>query len=432
MSGFDPAKENDQGRRNEARLSRFAPHVRAREAEIADLVQRLQARDGAMGALSCGETSSLEEVRETLAPRTTLVEYYVSAHGTIAFVVDGRGARVVRLPAGHDELSDHLARVRFQVEKWGYGDEYVRDRGPALRASLDHALATLRERVWDPLDVRDERVVVVPHGPLHSLPFAALATADGGHLVDRHVFSFLPSASARRYLGSPRPGGPGSPADARVLAVGVGDASIPHVDGEVTRVRSAFRRGRVLRGQQATRERFRRAAPAADVIHVATHGVFREDDPHFSALRLADGWMSLYDFYGLDLTADLVCVSACQSGRNWVGGGDEMVGLARGFLHAGASTLIVSLWPVQDESTARLMECLYGGIRQGQPAEEALRAAMIHVREESPHPYHWAPFVLIGRGGPVGRGDSGAPVVPASINPRKGTSVKHPPTARKT
>jgi CHAT domain-containing protein len=140
------------------------------------------------------------------------------------------------------------------------------------------------------------------------------------------------------------------------------------------------------------------------VIHLATHGVFREDDPHFSALRLADGWMSLYDFYGLRVKADLVCVSACQSGRNWVGAGDELVGLARGFLHAGASTLVVSLWPVQDDSTARLMEIFYRGIRGGMEVEHALRNAMLEVREESPHPYHWAPFVLIGRGGPVGAG----------------------------
>ncbi len=436
LSGFDPSGDGGQGRRNESRLARFAPRVRAREAEIADLVQRLQARDSALGALACGETSSLEEVRAGLEPDCTLVEYYVSAHGTLAFVLDRRDARVVRLPVTREELSGWLARVRFQLEKWGYGDAYVRDRGPALRASLDHVLATLRQKLWDPLEVRDERVLVVPHGPLHSLPFAALATDDGGHLVERHVFSFLPSASARRYLETNGRGA--SPRDARVLAVGVGDETIPHVDGEVARVRARFRRGRVLRGPRATRDRFRREAAEADVIHVATHGVFREDDPHFSALRLADGWMSLYDFYGLDLHADLVCVSACQSGRNWAGGGDEMVGLARGFLHAGASTLIVSLWPVQDESTARLMERLYGELRAGRPAEEALRTAMLHVREDRPHPYHWAPFVLIGRGGALGGGgsrdgDSVRPGRPASIRSNVAGSVKGqpPPKARR-
>jgi CHAT domain-containing protein len=161
-------------------------------------------------------------------------------------------------------------------------------------------------------------------------------------------------------------------------------------------VSEAFASAEVLAGDQATREAFVRASAGADVIHVATHGLFREDDPQFSALRLADGWMSLYDLYELRTRAALVCLSACQSGRSWVGGGDELIGLARGFLHAGASSLIVSLWPVQDASTADLMSDLHSRHQAGAVPAAALSESMLALRETHPHPYHWAPFVCIG------------------------------------
>ncbi|MEZ5064123.1 MAG: CHAT domain-containing tetratricopeptide repeat protein [bacterium] len=400
LSGFTPRMEGGDGRRDERRLARTTVEVRDREQRIADVMSRLRRLDAGFGALTCGETSTLPDVRERLAAHETLVEYYVSAEETLAFVVTRGDARVVRLPTDRARLVDSMTRLRFQLEKHGYGDAYVHARADVLRAALDHHLRSLAATLWEPLEVETERVIVVPHGPLHSLPFAALVRPDGTALLDHHEITFLPSASAGRLLDRRRLR-PARNEPPRVLAVGVGDESIPRVEEEVDRVRRRFRRGRLLRAGRATRARFRAEAATADVVHVATHGVFREDDPHFSALRLADGWMSLYDLYGLELAADLVCLSACQSGRSWTGGGDELVGLARGFLHAGASTLVVSLWPVRDDSTARLMDTFYESLAGGARAETALRTAMRELRAERPDPYHWAPFVLIGRGGPV-------------------------------
>ena len=398
LSGFRP--DPGGGRRDESRRPRRSAELRRREEEIADVVQRLQGRDARLGALAAGETVGLAEVQRDLPADTTLLEYYVTDHATLAFVVDREEARAVRLDVTRGEISSELSGLRFQLEKWGYGDRYVRARERTLGSSLESRLRRLGEKLWDPLEIQSSRVQIVPHGALHSLPFHALVDPAGRPLVEERLVTYVPSASARRYLGH----GPARPAlsspEARVLAVAVGDSSVPQVEAEARRVRRLFRRGRILRGPRATRERFREAAAEADVIHVATHGVFREDDPHFSALRLTDGWMSLYDFYGLRLGAQLVCLSACQSGRSWIGAGDELVGLSRGFFHAGAATLVVSLWPVHDDSTARLMELFYQGLRGRKPPEEALRAAMLNLRESQPHPYHWAPFQLIGRGSP--------------------------------
>jgi CHAT domain-containing protein len=99
----------------------------------------------------------------------------------------------------------------------------------------------------------------------------------------------------------------------------------------------------------------------------------------------------------LDLEGALVTLSACESGRAEVFGGDELIGLSRAFLGVGASTLVVSLWVVQDETTAELMESYYGRLRGGAGAAEALRGAQLEIKAEWSHPYYWAPFVLVGR-----------------------------------
>jgi hypothetical protein len=396
LSGF--GRDGPGQRRAFRRVTGVAAEIRARENELTELMRRLERRNARLGALACGETVTLEEARAELPPDATLVEFFLSPRGTWAFVLD-RDARAVRLPVSLDEVTRRVGRLRFHLEKGCFGRAYTRGRAEAWREATDHHLRFLAERLWKPLGVREGRVVVVPHGPLHSLPFAALPLDDGSCVVDRHVLSHLPSASSRRYLTRSAADARAPTRDIRVLAVEVTDERIPETRREIDEVRRTFRRGATLRGPKATAEGFRQAVQGADVIHIATHGLFRGDDPAFSALRFADGWMSLPEIYGLRLPAKLVCLSACQSGRNWVGEGDELVGLTRGFLHAGAGSLLVSLWPVDDASTADLMIRFYRGLRQGRVVDETLGDAMRELRREHPHPYYWAPFLLVGGAG---------------------------------
>jgi hypothetical protein len=360
---------------------------------MVETVRRLQRRNARLGALVVGETASLAETRARLDPDTTLVEYFLGRERGWAFVVTGAGTRVVPLAVGQDEAERRIAQLRFQIEKMAYGEEYAGGRAALLERGLARHLTFLADAVWEPLKLRPGRVLLVPHGALHALPFAALPVEGGGQVLDSWTLSQLPSASARRYL---RPPSGRDPKDVRLLSVEVGDRSIPAVRREVRAVRKEFPGGPALSRESATRDGFRREARRADVIHVATHGLFRGDDPTFSALRMADGWMTLHDVYGLKLKADLVCLSACQTGRHRIAAGDELVGLSRGFFYAGASALLASLWPVPDGSTADLMTAFYRALRAGDGPETALRAAMTEARRRHPHPYHWAPFVLIG------------------------------------
>jgi hypothetical protein len=150
------------------------------------------------------------------------------------------------------------------------------------------------------------------------------------------------------------------------LLVGVSDAALPHIDGEVAALRNLFDSAVVLAGEAATERAFRRCAPDAEVIHLASHAVFRQDNPLFSTIKLADGWLSLNDLYSMRLRVWLVALSACETGVNDVLAGDELVGLARGFFQAGAGSVVVSLWAVNDASTARLMQRFYGHLESGQ------------------------------------------------------------------
>src|SRR5439155_10065085 len=125
----------------------------------------------------------------------------------------------------------------------------------------------------------------------------------------------------------------------------------------------------------ATRAAVLSSASHHGVLHLAAHGEARLDNPTFGHLRLADGQLSMVDVFNLHLQGALVTLSACETGRSVVAGGDELIGLSRGFLYAGATTLVQSLWRVEDGSTACLMAHFYGALQDGRPKGAALREA---------------------------------------------------------
>ena len=116
----------------------------------------------------------------------------------------------------------------------------------------------------------------------------------------------------------------------------------------------------------------------------------------FSSFKLADGWLTAIDLFSMSCQTNLVTLSGCQSGLSEVTGSDDLLGLMRGFLYAGARSLLLSLWNVNDESTAALMVRFYQEWQKGAAKSTALRSAMLSVREQHPNPFYWAPFLLVG------------------------------------
>ena len=152
-------------------------------------------------------------------------------------------------------------------------------------------------------------------------------------------------------------------------------------------------------GEEATEDVFEpRTREQMPVHHIASHGYFRQDNPMFSSIRLGDSHLSLYDMAHLQLPAEMIVLSGCATGLNVVTPGDELMGLVRGLLQAGAQSLVLSLWDVHDESTKDFMVAFYTRPFQGETKARAMQAAMAELRERYPHPYYWAPFSLIGKG----------------------------------
>jgi CHAT domain-containing protein len=185
------------------------------------------------------------------------------------------------------------------------------------------------------------------------------------------------------------------------LLMGVSDASTPYITDEIQAVAAAVPASRVFLGAEATHERLRTLGPTSRFIHIATHGIFRRDNPMFSSINLGNGPLSLFDLYDLDLSAELVTLSGCSTGVNAVIGGDEVVGLVRGLLYSGARSVLLTLWDAYDRSTATFMRAFYTALQASGSKSMAFQQAMRGLRDEYPHPFYWAPFVLVGPDGPL-------------------------------
>ncbi|MGH2542629.1 MAG: CHAT domain-containing protein, partial [Ardenticatenaceae bacterium] len=161
----------------------------------------------------------------------------------------------------------------------------------------------------------------------------------------------------------------------------------------------------ILEGAQVTREGLFDAMRAATVLHVAAHGAHRVDAPHLSYIQLEDGRLTAGDLFQRTLSASLITLSACDSGQAVIQVGDDPVGLARGFLAAGARSVLVSLWQLEDNCALALMRRFYEKLADGAPKAGALRSAQLSWLQEADgrfrHPFYWGGLQLVGDVGPL-------------------------------
>jgi CHAT domain-containing protein len=213
------------------------------------------------------------------------------------------------------------------------------------------------------------------------------------YLIEKFEISYLPASSLLRYCRTAEKGNGG------VLALGYSsDGRLPHAAEEAETIAGSWQ-GQLLVEESATLTNLQKNAAHFRVLHLATHGEFRPDNPLFSGLMLADGWLTTLDIFDLRLQASLVTLSACQTGRSVVGGGDELLGLLRAFLAAGAASLVSTFWAVEDSTTAALMQAFYQALAAGRTKGAALREAQLKFIDK--HPYFWSPFFLSGDTGPL-------------------------------
>jgi CHAT domain-containing protein len=374
-------------------VARLTEAVTQREQQLARLLKQWQAPDLAATPRNPVWVATPAQVQTTLSPDTILLEFYTAGEDMIVFGLTEDELWTQRLPASCSELDRALAQLRFQINKFNYGPVYRQRHAASLQQGAQAILRRLYEVLLAPLasKLTTPSLIIVPHGLLHYVPFHALLENDR-YLLEDKVISYAPSATILRHvLTGQVEGEPLAP-----LIMGVPEPAIPRVTSETAAIARIFPEAEVRVGEQATRQSLlsRRAPPA--FLHLATHAAFRTDNPLFSSLKLADGWLNVHDIYQMQACAPLVTLSACETGRSQVAVGDELVGLCRGFFAAGARSLVVSLWLVDDESTARLMTRFYRELQAGQPANQALRVAQLALKAEMEHPYYWAAFMLTG------------------------------------
>lgn len=334
----------------------------------------------------------LDALQRHLGDDGVLVEYGVQDDELFACVVDRSGVALQRHVARWSEVLVALRSARFQIETLRHGAAPVEQHLAHLTERARARLRKLYALVWQalaPALAPFRRVLVVPHAHLGSLPFAALD--DGERCVaERHELALAPSArlALRGLLRQPATA-------TRALVLGE-STRLPHATQEARFVADLFGGERAFIGKRATLEALRTHAGDADVIHLACHAQFRSDNPRFSALHLHDGVLSVDLVERLGLAPATVVLSGCETGLADTGSGDEMVGLVRAFLIAGASRVLASLWPVDDAVTAEFMADFYGALRRGKAPAAALGEAQRSVMRRHPHPLYWAAFTLYG------------------------------------
>jgi CHAT domain-containing protein len=374
---------------------------RDRERQIADLRRRIARAGPRLAADQVAAIPTLDEVCGRLPADTLLLAYAVLPDRVVVFLFDRDGPVGQPIPVGPllqgDRLRLDLARIasvarlpRDAAQRWAaqqirsalapLGDWFEQYLGP-LRAELDHY----------------GRLLIVPDHLLTLLPFSALYDRrNGRYLAQSHELLVAPSLTTWMLLACRE-----APAAGPPLAVGFSSGGrLRRAVDEARAVAAQFPGARLLIESDATRANLAAAAHNASMIHLATHGLYRADTPAFSFLELADGRLEAFDIARLNLNAATVVLSACETGIGHLTG-NELLGLARAFLHAGARSVLATHWAVDDEATADLVADFAGRVAEDRSVASALHATQAdwlatHSTTLLAHPYFWGGLTLVG------------------------------------
>ncbi len=379
---------------------------------------------------------TLRSVQRSLPAGTALLEYFVGSGTTTLFVVTKNGIQTRKLNVSSDLLSSYVRRFRLAIQKVEDGE--LMTLGQELYARLVAPAETILTGI--------NRLFIVPDGSLHYLPFEALITGTSlpkqinlaKYMIEDFAISYHPSAHfiSNASFAQSKAGREKSFAGIAPVfseqpphydAVHASSVQRPtlsrtingerfqelkETENEVRNIHALFAEQRhparmFLHGD--AKESLLKSSSASQYryVHIASHGIINEEHPKLSGIIFAapnqssldDGILYSGEIYNLTLRADLVTLSACETGLGTIAQGEGILGLTRGFLYAGAKNLVVSLWQVGDKSTAVLMTELYRNILNGESYASALRSAKIAMIRGGTyhHPVEWSPFILMGK-----------------------------------
>jgi CHAT domain-containing protein/Tfp pilus assembly protein PilF len=415
------------GPQRAALLARLTGLAGERE-RIAERIRRASPR---LAGLQYPQPLDLNGTRQVLDAGTVLLSYSAGPTQTVLFVVQPAGVdpglTVFTLPIGDKELQAKVQEFRRLIEHGSVANRTALNAG-------GRALYDLLIKPAEALLAENNRVLIVPDGALHVLPFAALLRSDGQYLAEwkplhevvsatvyaevkkmRHppaaagteLLAFGdPRTTAERKQQQPQP----ASLELRSALQSVSSlSSLPFSREEVAGIATLYpRRSETYVGADATEARAKTLSPRARYIHFATHALLDETVPLNSAivLHIPDQWSEGQEngllqaweiFEQVRLNADLVVLSGCETGLGTEDKGEGLIGLTRAFQYAGARSVLASLWSVDDRKTAELMRSFYRYLQNGKSKDEALRAAQLElIHRNASNPYYWAGFSLFG------------------------------------
>jgi CHAT domain-containing protein len=368
---------------------------------------------------------NIEQLRQHLSSDQLLLAYFLCKGNLVIFAITTERLVTFEIPGGVEQLERLLPLLHAHLRPEGWPNPNQPPQ-QVIRRLLNKLYDLLVAPVISLLPSYSGSLTIVPYGPLHKLPFHALY--DGSRfLIEDFQINYLPASSLLAHL---------EPLNGKYVTGPTSAHSYEHSDqvdslflqrGELTKLPLVFGysgKGHLQRAldearavaallgghcyleDEATIARLIDEAPGSPIIHLATHGLSRLDAPNFSFVRLADGQLNAIDAFSLDLQGcDLITLSGCETGLALSGGGDEQLGLGRAFLAAGASSLVMSLWAVEDNATSELMQLYYQRLLNGDGKAQALREAQCTLLHRTSsiysHPYFWAAFRLVGDVGPL-------------------------------
>lgn len=371
---------------------------RARARELVEMLSSHHSHRGQHLTKEKFKAVALDEVCKMLPADVLFLLYALEESGgwVLPLTVDGfLKPRPLSICISQKEIEQSLRWLHNLAQ---YPERLVKRHGDMLIMAAQQPLANWYQNFLEPVQDLLEaypRLIISPDGSLDHLPFHAFYNAQTGkYLAETHEVSRTPSATTWLLGKSHQPG------QTAGMVLACAGEFLHHTTTEVKAITAVYPEFSVYMGEEATLEVLQsEEAQTAAIIHMASHAVFRGDNPYFSYVNLANGRLGMADILCLKLKARLVVLSACETGRGLPRGG-EYLGLAYSFLLAGARSIIASHWPVDDVATSTFMEIFYQKLAAGFSPGGALRQAQLVFLSSSSrhlrHPYYWAPFFLLG------------------------------------
>lgn len=343
---------------------------------------------------------SIGQTKKELKDNTALIEWYSSDEKLYVWIITNENHFVKTLAISSNTLKQKIALFRSLITNPELNSfSHLKQGGHALYKMLFNEITPILKKK------SIDHVIIVPHGPLHFIPFEAFFDGEQ-FLVENYAFSYLPSASVATYLKKKKSslktalffGNPKISYDSTL-------SDLFYAEKEAIKIKNNFKQNKIFIGSLASETNFYKHAPHYDVVHIASHGLMDPVSPLHSRIFLAmddknDGMLTTKDLYSINLNATLVTLSACETGLSGLANGDELIGLVRGIFFAGVRSFVSSLWEVDDRATMKLMINFYNELNNGHGISKALQLAKNKLIQEADnnfvHPFFWSAFIHYG------------------------------------